>query len=539
MSTDERADATSAAPDVVVIGAGIAGISGIIRLRSAGFSVVGLEAAPDVGGVWYHNNYPGARVDLESETFCYLFDEGLYRDWEWSERYAAQPEVLAYLRHVADRFDVRRNIRFGSRVSSTIWMPDVQRWRIETSDGEVIRPRFVLSAAGQLSEPRLPPFEGLADFRGDWYLTSRWPHVPVNLGGKRVAVVGTGSSGVQAITEIAKTAAHLTVMQRTPHYAVPAHNRAPDRTRIRRLKSRFPELWPELLQTASGGFMPPSAGKASTFTAEEQQQLLQQRWDFGSQAMLWAFSDQGTNWDTNALVSQFVRDKVRDRVEDPALRASLVPDQYPIGTKRLILDTGYYEVFAQPNVDLVDLRNDPFVRITAEAIETRHRRVEIDVIVFALGFEAFTGALSELGIGGAEGPSPVDLWSRGPETLLGLQTRGFPNLFMITGPGSPSVDANMFVGNAYHIDWVTRLLEFMRRNGHTRVEPSLAAQARWGRIKDQAAESLIRRQIDNYKVKVNPDGTRIYWTFVGGLNTYVEHCEAEARTGYPGFEFAH
>lgn len=525
-------------PDVVVVGAGIGGIYAIIRLRKLGFSVVGIEAAPEVGGVWYHNNYPGSRVDLESDTFCYLFDEGLYRSWTWTDRYAAQPEVLAYLTHVADRFDVRRSIRFETRVVSARWLPEERRHLVETDSGGVLKPRFLIMATGQLSRPRDPEFPGLSSFQGDWYQTSRWPHHEVDLAGKRVGVIGTGSSGVQTITAVSKIASQLTVFQRTPHFSIPAQNRAPDESRRQRLRKRFPQLMSDLLQSAAGGFMPPPAGRAADFGIEEQHQLMEQRWAFGSQSLLQVFSDQLTDWESNTVVAEFVRDKIRDAVHDPKSRASLVPDAYPMGTKRLILDTGYYEAYNQDNVSLIDVRKDPIRRITRTGIETRDTSVDLDVIIFAMGFEAFTGALDEANLSNDAGVSPSQLWERGPQTYLGVQSHGFPNLFFLTGPGSPSVLANMFLGNVYHVDLVGGLLAHMRAKGLTYVEPRPESQESWTVIQAATAEKLIRRQVDNYMVKVNDDGSRVYIPYAGGLNRYVAHCQDEADAGYPGFAFA-
>jgi cation diffusion facilitator CzcD-associated flavoprotein CzcO len=526
-----------AAPDVVVVGAGIGGMYAIIRLRKLGFSVVGVEAAPEVGGVWYHNNYPGARVDLESDVFCYFFDDDLYQSWTWTERYASQPEVLSYLKHVADRFDVRRSILFETRVVGTTWLPDEDRWQVETDSGQTLKPRFVVMAAGQLSRPRDPDFPGLASFAGEWYQTSRWPHHDVDLTGKRVGVIGTGSSGVQTITAVAEVASHLTVFQRTPHYSAPAQNRKPDESRRRRLRNRFPVLWDELLDTPSGGFMPPPAGRAADFALEQRQQLMQQRWDFGSQSMLLVFQDQLTDVDSNAHATEFVQNKIRDKIMDPKLRDSLVPE-YALGTKRLILDTGYYEVFNQDNVSLVDVRENPIQGITPSGIQTRDALIELDVIIFAMGFEAFTGALDDANITNDKGISPSQAWDRGPQTYLGLQTRGFPNMFFLTGPGSPSVLANMFVGNVHHVDLVGDLLMHMRDNNHHRVQPSQESQDQWATLQAAAAENLIRRQANNYMVKVNADDSRVYIPYGGGLDQYVTHCEAETASGYRGFDFA-
>ncbi len=536
--SDRPESATGSSPDVVVVGAGMGGLYAVMHLRQLGFSVVGLEAAPEVGGVWYHNNYPGSRVDLESDVFCFHFDAELYREWTWSERYAAQPEVLSYLQHVADRYDLRRSILLGTRVESVRWMPEQSRWVVETDVAGTFTPRFVIMATGQLSRPRDPDFPGLADFGGRWYQTSRWPHEPVDLAGKRVGVIGTGSSGVQTITAVAEVASHLTVFQRTPHFSIPARNRKPDEHRRQRMRARAPELYGDLLRTAAATFMPPPAGRAADFDEEDQYQLMEQRWDFGSQSMLGVFSDQMVDWDSGNLVTEFVKGKIAEQVDDPAVRASVVPDSYPLGTKRLILDTGYYQALNQPNVDLIDLRTDPLARITSTGIETLDRRVDLDVIIFATGFEAFTGALKEAGIEGPDGRSPVDLWDRGPLTHLGLQTHGFPNLFILCGPGSPSVLNNLYIGNTQQMDFIGGMLTRMRDRGETAVQPTAEAQASWTAILAASAESLIRRQINNYMVKVTDDGQRVYIPFGGGLPAYAAYCDRETAEGYPGFTFA-
>lgn len=538
MGSNSAVAEPNSSPDVVIVGAGIAGIYGVKRLREAGLSVLGIEAAPEVGGVWYHNAYPGARVDLDSDMFNYFFDEELYKEWDWSERYAAQPEVLAYLKHVADKYDIRRSIRFNTRVVGATWNSEAQRWSVETDTGGTVSAKYLVMASGQLSRPRDPQFEGLTDFKGEWYQTSRWPDEEVDLTGKRVAVIGTGSSGVQAATAIAEVAEHLTVFQRTPHYAIPAHNRPPEILRRERLRARFPELWNDLAQTSFGGFAPPPAGPAANFSIEEQQLLLQQRWDFGSQAMVWVFTDQGTDWEVNTLVSEFVRNKVREKVQDPKIRDIVVPDEYPIGTKRLILDTGYYEALNRDNVDVVDMRSEPIERITADGIQTTGDSYGFDVIVFAMGFEAFTGALDDANIRNADGITPSQAWNRGPQTYLGLQSRGFPNLFFVTGAGSPSVLTNMFVGNQHHIDVLAELFEHMDQNGHNSVQPIQESQDRWIAHSAEVADKLIRRQINQYMVHVNDDGTRVFIPYVGGFKAYHAKVKEEIDAGWPGFEFA-
>lgn len=525
--------------DVIVVGAGIGGIYAVHRFVSQGLSVLGLEGAPDVGGVWYHNAYPGARVDIESANYCYFFDPELYREWRWSERYAAQPEILSYLNFVADRYDVRRYIRFNTYMTGGQWDGAANRYVVTTEHGDTVTCRYLVMTTGQLSKPRKPDFEGLDDFRGHWYQTSRWPHQPVELEGKRVGVIGTGSSGVQAITAIAPIAGHLTVFQRTPNYSVPAYNRSADKRKYERMAATVRETWDEILTTPGGLILPPGRGDSSQYSYEEKQQILEERWAFGGQSLLSLFSDQGVDAETNELVAEFVRNRVRDIVEDPKVAETLVPDEYPIGVRRLCIDTGYYETFNRPNVSLVDIKADPIARITPNGIALAGgSEIELDIVVFALGFNAFTGALDEAGIRNEDGLSPSDKWKRGPRTYLGLTTTGFPNLFLITGPGSPSVLANMNVANVHHIDVVGDLITYMTEHGYQRVEPTAEAEAAWTEHAASIAEPMLRRKHDNYMVHVNrDDGSRVFIPYAGGFNDYVAQVDAAVKDNYAGFTF--
>ncbi|GGL11493.1 flavin-containing monooxygenase [Nocardia jinanensis] len=525
--------------DVIVVGAGMGGIYAVHRFASQGLSVLGLEGAPDVGGVWYHNAYPGARVDIESANYCYFFDPELYREWHWTERYAAQPEILAYLNFVADRYDVRRHIRFNTYMTSGQWDDEAKRYTVTTEHGETFTARFLVMTTGQLSKPRKPDFPGLDDFTGQWYQTSRWPHEDVDLAGKRIGVIGTGSSGVQAITAIAPIAGHLTVFQRTPNYSVPAYNRSADQRKHERMAAAVEQVWEELLDTPGGLILPPGRGDSRQYTHEQKLQMLEERWAFGGQSLLSLFSDQPVDPETNELVAEFVRDRVRDIVTDPQTAEALVPDQYPIGVRRLCIDTGYYETFNRDNVSLVDIKADPITRITPGGIELASgAEIELDIIVFALGFNAFTGALDEAGVRDENGRSPSDNWHRGPRTYLGLTTTGFPNLFLVTGPGSPSVLANMNVANVHHIDFVGALIAFMTERGYERVEPTPSAEETWTAHAASLAEPLLRRHHDNYMVHVNrDDGTRVFIPYAGGFHDYVKHVEKVVRDNYAGFAF--
>ncbi|MFB4308201.1 flavin-containing monooxygenase [Actinomadura sp. GTD37] len=523
--------------DVIVIGAGMGGVYAAHRLMGQGLSVLGIESAPEVGGVWYHNAYPGARVDLESHYYCYLFDDDLYREWKWSERYAAQPELLRYLKHFADRFDVRRHFRFGTSVVGARWDEDGRRWAVQTDAGDVVTARFLVSTTGQLSKSRDPGFPGLDTFRGRWVQTSHWPQDGVDLKGKKVGIVGTGSSGVQAATAIAAQAERLVVFQRTPNYSVPAHNGPADHELQAELAGDLATVRAKVAAAPAGNLTPAYAGRAADFSAKQRRDLLDERWAFGGQPLLALFTDQGTNLEANRIVGDYVRAKVREVVKDPEVADRVVPDAYPIGTRRLCVDTGYYEIFNQDNVTLVDVRSDPIRRITPGGIETKDASHDLDVIVFALGFEAFTGALDQAGVRNAAGELVSDGWQRGPETYLGLMTAGFPNLFLITGPGSPSVLANMNVHNVQHLDFVGDLIEHARERGADRIEPTRRAQSEWTAHAAEVAGPLIRRQVDNYMVHVNKDdGSRVFLPYGGGFHQYVRRCAEVATTGFRGFD---
>jgi cation diffusion facilitator CzcD-associated flavoprotein CzcO len=390
---------------------------------------------------------------------------------------------------------------------------------------------------GQLSAPRQPDFPGLEDFAGEWVQTSRWR--PVAIEGRRVGVIGTGSSGVQTITAVAPLAEHLHVFQRTAHYSVPARNRLADEDRYQRIADKVPDVWDEILRTPGGLTLPPVFGKAADYSPEQQQAILEERWAFGGQVILATFADQATNAESNRLVVDFVRRKSRERIADPALAGKLLRYSYPIGTRRICIDTGYYEVFNRPNVTLVDVREDPIERITPTGIRLRSgEQAELDTIIFALGFRAFTGALDAAGIVNGHGVRPSEHWARGPRTYLGLTTVEFPNLFLPTGPGSPSVLANMNMGNVVHLDFVADLIGHMDQHGYATVEPTPAAVESWCDYVAGFAASLLRLRHDNYMVHVNADdGSRVFMPFAGGMGTYVERLREVAASGYRGFAF--
>jgi len=507
------------------------------RLAADGLSVIGFDSAADVGGVWRHNGYPGARVDIEAYFYSY-FDPEIYGQWQWSQRYPPQAELLAYLEHYADHYGLRKYFQFSTKVEELHWRPEANRWRVRTNTGATVYARHVVMASGQLSKSRKLPFEGVADFAGQWLETSHWPAEPVDLKGKRVAVIGTGSSGAQVIAAIAPEVESLHVFQRTPNYVVPSQNAPLDKDRYRKYSENLGELWDQVMRTGVAYLAPTTDVPASAMTPEQQQQRLDDQWAFGGLSMTFAFPDQKSDWNTNDLVSNYVRGKIRGAIADPALADKLEPRDYPIGTRRLVVCNGYYETFNQDNVHLVDLRTDSINRVTATGIETSAGFVEVDVIVSALGFDAFTGALDSIDIRNADGEKPTDDWDRGPNAYLGLMVHGFPNLYTLTGPGSPSVLVNFNVHNVFHANYVADLISFMDEHGHDTVQATREAQDLWHIQTQEAADGLLRKQVKNYMVHVNADGSRVFIPYAGGWSTYVDIVNRIADQGYSGFAFA-
>lgn len=522
--------------DAIVVGAGFGGLYGVHRLREQGLGVLGIEGASGVGGVWYHNAYPGARVDVESFDYCYYFSESLYREWKWSEKYATQPELLRYLNHVADRFDIRRHFVFDAWVTEAVWHPDEARYYVVTSTGLRATCRFLVMATGQLSAARTPEFEGLADFRGQWVQTSHWPREAVPLEGRRIGVIGTGSSGVQTIPVVAKVARHLVVFQRSPNFSIPAWNGPIEETLWTQVCADVRAERERLLQTRSCGHMEPAPFAARDFTPAEQRARLEAIWRKGGQHFQVVFSDQALDPASNQIVADFVRDKIRAVVTDPAVADKLCPTDHPIATRRLCVDTDYYATFNRDNVTLEDVRANPIRRFTPTGIEladgTHH---ELDLVILALGFHAFTAPLVNAGIRNEKGEQPGHTWARGPRTLLGMTTEGFPNLFFPTGPGSPSVLANMTVQNEYCMDWIADCIAYLDQHGYATIEPTAEAVDAWTAHVAEVSEKLLRRQVNNYMTHVNADGSRVFIPYIGGMDRYVQQANAIAAHGYRGF----
>jgi cation diffusion facilitator CzcD-associated flavoprotein CzcO/acetyl esterase/lipase len=534
-------DGTIAAPDfdVVVVGAGMAGVYLLHRLRGAGMRAVALESADDVGGTWYWNRYPGARCDIQSLDYQYTFDPDLTKDWQWSEKYATQPEILRYLQFVADRYDVRRDIRFETPVDRAVWDDDRSCWAIRTAGGDVLTARHYVMATGTLSVPKDPDIVGADRYRGETYLTGKWPHEPVDFTGKRVAVIGTGSSAIQSIPLIAEQAAQLTVFQRTPNFSMPAGNGPIPEDRRAQIDAD-PAAYREAARHSGAGVpMPVPTEGVFAVSDDERLRRFEEAWQQGELLAAGSkFNDLLISEEANEQWAEFVRGKIRATVDDPEVAELLCPTTFPFGTKRPCLDTGYYQTFNLPHVRLVDLRSQPIETITETGIDIVGESLEFDAIVFATGFDAMTGALVGVDIEGRDGVTLKEKWAAGPLTYLGLMSVGFPNLFMITGPGSPSVLSNMVISIEQHVDWITDAIESMRSAGHTSIEPTPTAESGWVQHVNDAADITLFPQANSWYMGANvPGKARVFLPYVGGVDTYRRTCERVADEGYLGFHF--
>ena len=541
-SSETTNSGTTQQVDVAVVGAGFAGLYLLHRLRKAGFSAVVIEEAGDVGGTWYWNRYPGARCDIQTIDYSYTFDPELESAWQWSEKYATQPEILRYFGFVADRYDLRRDIRFRTKVTAANWDQATERWQLETYDGVTISCRYYIMATGCLSTPKPPEIDGVKDFKGEIYFTGRWPHDGVNLAGKRVAVIGTGSSGIQSIPLIAEQAAHLTVFQRTPSFALPAHNGpAPDdrKTYFEADRAAYRE---QARWSLAGVPYPQEMAVSWQLSDAERRERFEKAWAAGDLVhiltQLWA--DQGVDFDGNALIGKLIHEKIRAVVKDPETAAALSPHDHPFGAKRPCLDTNYYATYNRPNVTLVNLRQEPIKAITASGIVTDKRSADVDVIVFATGFDAMTGAIKAVHpITGRDGKSLSDVWADGPQTYLGLTVSGFPNLFMITGPGSPSVLSNMAVSIEQHADWVVDRLTALRDAGFTTMEATETAQAGWAKHMADCATLTLHRLANTWYTGANvPGKAQGVMPYTGGVGPYRSICNEVVGRGMLGFRLS-
>ena len=525
--------------DAIVIGAGFSGLGMLRRLRDElGMSVQVYEAGDGVGGTWYWNRYPGARCDSESYVYCFSFSKELLQEWNWSGKYPEQPEILSYLNHVADRFDLRRNIEFSTRVTSAKFLEDDNLWQIETDQGDRVSARFLITGIGCISAGNVPDIPGLDSFEGDHYHTGSWPHEGVDFAGKRVAVIGTGSSGVQSIPVIAKQAESLTVFQRTPQYTIPARHETVDRRFIEEeVKPNYDAILEKARWSQSGFPLELSERLALEVSEEERQETYEALWAQGGFRFLHAsYKDIRTDVEANDTAAEFIRSKIRQIVTDPDTVSKLLPTDHPLGSKRALIDTNYYETYNRDNVELVDIRRSPIQEITPKGIRTEDEEYEFDIIVFATGFDAMTGSFLRMDILGRNDLSLKEKWSEGPKTYLGVQVAGFPNMFMVTGPGSPSVLSNMPVAIEQHIEWISNFIEYLREHGVEAAEAEPDAEDAWVSHVNEVAEATLYMLANSWYLGANiPGKPRVFMPYAGGLGTYRERCNEIAENGYEGF----
>ena len=542
MQTDTRS--TQCAPlrdgqqvDAVVVGAGFAGLYMLHRLRSMGLTVRVFEAGSGVGGTWFWNRYPGARCDVPSMEYSYQFSDELQQEWEWTERYATQPEILRYINHVADRFDLRSDIELNTRVKGASFDDSKGAWTIQTDDGRRITARFCIMATGCLSSANLPDIPGIDTFRGATYHTGHWPHDAVDFAGQRVGVIGTGSSAIQSIPLIAAQAKELYVFQRTPTYSVPAHNRALEPDEQANLKARYAEIRQIGKTEHPFGFGHRMTTDLATAASEQRRlERYEDYWRRGGLEFLGAYADLMLDEEANATATDFLRGKIREIVRDPDLAERLSPT-HVAGSKRLCVDTGYFDTYNRPNVHLVDVRTTPIDEITADGIRVADQHYDLDAIVFATGFDAMTGALSKINIEGVDGVPLAKRWAAGPRTYLGLATAGFPNMFIITGPGSPSVLTNMLPSIEQHVDWIADSIGHMRDNDLATIEAREEAQDAWVEHVNEVAYSTLFPKANSWYLGANvPGKPRVFMPYVG-FPAYVEKCREVTANGYEGFQF--
>lgn len=540
---DGDADARPERVDVVVVGAGFAGLYALHGLRERGLTARGFEEGADVGGTWHWNRYPGARVDIESLQYCFHFSPEIREEWFWSERFASQPELLRYFNYVADRFDLRRDIRFNARVISAVFNDDTNLWTVETDRGDVAEARYCIMGTGLLSAPYQPPFPGIEDFRGEWHHSSRWPHEKVDLSGKRVGVVGTGSTGIQIVQTIAPDVEHLTVFQRTANYATPGINRPLSREEQRAFNARHDEWLVEVKSMFSGqtSEYPAPTKSALEDSAEERRRWFEERWVNGGhpQTLLYAYNDLMANRKSNDALCDFVREKIRATVRNPQVAELLCPKDEPMGAKRVPLEFGYFETFNRDNVTLVDVKGAPIERIAATGLRTRDAEYELDVIIFATGFDAITGAMSAIDIRRKGGACLKELWAEGPRNYLGLMVAGIPNLFIVNGPGSAGIKANNVLGVEHGIEWAMNCLDHLVANGFDRIEADEQAQEEWITHSNEVAEASLVSKAGSWYTGANiPGKPRVYMPYFGGFDRYLRICEEAVADGYRGFHLS-
>ena len=534
---NEPSESATPMYDAIVIGAGISGMYFLYRLRQMGMTAIGFETGSGVGGTWYWNRYPGARFDSESYTYGYSFSEEVLEEWEWSEHFSGQPETLRYLNYVADKFDLRRDIRFNTRVSSAHFDATNRCWDIETEGGDRASARFLLTAVGPLSEPYIPEFPGADSFRGDKWHTSSWPHHPVDLSQKRVGVIGTGATAVQLITEVAKNVGDLTVFQRTPNYCKPLRNGPIDTATQAEIKASYAEIFDKCSRSFGGFIHDFDARSALEVSEEERLEFYERLWnERGFGFWLGSFIDILSDLEANQTVTEFVREKIRERIDDPEVAKLLVPTSHPFGTKRVPLESGYYEAYNRKNVHLVDLHSSPIECFTETGIKTSEADYEFDVIIYATGFDAVTGALNRIDIRGEDGSALKDKWADGPSTMLGMQTVGFPNMFITAGPHNASSFCNVPRCLEQNVEWITDCIAYMRDHEFSRIEATPEAEAQWTHHVLESADATLFPDVDSWFMGANiPGKKRVFLNYVGGVQNFRAKCDEVAASNYAGF----
>jgi cyclohexanone monooxygenase len=531
--------------DVIVVGAGFSGMYLIIKLRELGLDFTVLEQGTDVGGTWYWNRYPGARCDIPTIEYSYSFDKELEQSWDWQELMAAQPEILSYANHVADRYNLREDIRFNTQVSSARYDEDAANWTVTTEAGEVLVCRFFIMATGCLSVPNWPDIPGRDDYEGEVIHTGLWPHEGVDFSGKRVGIIGTGSSAVQSIPEIAQSAEQLYVFQRTPVYTFPAGNYDLDDSFRVDIKGRYGEIRAMQRASMAGMALYGVMGRLQDFADANIKDLTdaERRARLADEGLpsIRRYPDVMVDLEANEIACDLYREYVREVIDDADTAEGLVPQGYPIGCKRQVIDIGYYEAFNQANVELIDLRQHPIERINGTGVLTDAAQYDLDVLIYATGFDAMTGALTAVEIRGREGQALKEKWQDGPRSYLGLQVAGFPNFFMVTGPGSPSVLSNMLVSIEQHCDWISEAIAHLREHNLSAMEAELTAEDAWVDHVNEVAEGtmLTTPSCASWYLGVNvPGKPRVFMPYVGGVGAYRERCDEVAAEGYRGFQLS-
>ena len=519
--------------DALIVGAGLGGLRALHALRGAGFTATVIEASDDVGGVWHHNRYPGARCDVESYDYSYMFSPELEQDWRWSERYATQPEVLRYIHHVADRFDLRRDIVLDTRVTNAVWDDSAAHWLVTVGDGRQWQAHYLLLAVGQLSTTKRPLFPGQDSFAGEIFHSAEWPRHAVSFAGKRVGIIGTGSSGVQMTPVIAAQAAHLTVFQRSANFSIPAANAPVSDAEDREVKAHYRDRRQAALDSPSGLGFVPNGASALDATPEEREVIYEAAWARLGFGFALAYKDILLDAASNETAASFVRAKIAAQVDDPAVRDLLTPQGFPFGTKRPSVDSNYFATFNRANVSLVDIKADPIEAIVADGIRTRDTHYPLDIILLATGFDAFTGSLLKPEIVGRGGVTLRQKWADGPVSYLGLSVSGFPNMFIIVGPGSPSLLSNVILSIEQQVDWLTQLIVHARDAAITTIEATPEAERNWvAHVNARAQETLYPQTASYYMGAEIAGKPQVFMPYSGGVRGYRRILEAAARDGY-------